>query len=99
MLVVEDKAVFWGLGLGIGLFLGPSQAASRSLMARIAPEALRTEFFGLYALSGKATAFLGPALLAFVIDQTASQRLGMATILPFLAVGLVLLWGVKVTRA
>ncbi|WP_421882077.1 MFS transporter [Pacificispira sp.] len=99
MLVVEDKAVFWGLGLGIGLFLGPSQAASRSLMARIAPEALRTEFFGLYALSGKATAFLGPALLAFVIDQTASQRLGMATILPFLAVGLLLLWGVKVKRA
>jgi MFS transporter, UMF1 family len=95
MLMVTDKSVFWALGMGLGLFLGPSQAASRSMMARIAPAALRTEFFGLYALSGKATAFLGPALLAVVIDITDSQRIGMATIIPFLILGLILLQWVR----
>ncbi len=95
MLLIEDRTTFWILGLGLGLFLGPSQAASRSLMARLAPPDLRTEFFGLYAFSGKATAFLGPALLAVMIDATGSQRWGMATIIPFLVIGQVILIGVK----
>lgn len=95
MLVVEDKALFWALGLALGAFLGPAQAASRSLMAHLAPAELRTEFFGLYALSGKATAFLGPLLLGWVTAMAASQRAGMATILIFLIAGLVLLWPLK----
>src|SRR3546814_1988505 len=60
MLVVQSKTVFWFLGLGLGIFLGPAQAASRSMMARLAPEDMRAEMFGLYALSGKAISFLGP---------------------------------------
>lgn len=95
MLLVEDKAVFWALGLGIGIFLGPAQAASRSMMVRLAPPELMTEFFGLYALSGKATAFLGPLLFSAVVAATDSLRLGLATILPFLVAGLLLLWGLR----
>ena len=53
-------------------------------MAHHAPQELQTEMFGLYAFSGKATAFLGPAVLAFTTDLFASQRAGMATILIFL---------------
>lgn len=87
----DSKTVFWTVGVIVGTFIGPSQAASRSLMARLAPEALRAEFFGLYALSGKATAFLGPLILAWVTTAFDSQRLGMVTILAFLAVGLGLL--------
>jgi UMF1 family MFS transporter len=56
-------------------------------MARLAPPRMMAEFFGLYALSGKATAFLGPAVFGLVTDVTGSQRLGMATILVFLALG------------
>ncbi|MEQ8604993.1 MAG: MFS transporter [Marivibrio sp.] len=95
MLFVEDKAVFWALGLGLGAFLGPAQAASRSLMADLAPPDLRAEFFGLYALSGKATAFLGPLLVGWVTALAASQRVGMATILIFLVAGLVLMRPLK----
>lgn len=87
----ESKTVFWTVGIIVGTFIGPSQAASRSLMARLTPEALRSEFFGLYALSGKATAFLGPLVLAWVTSVFDSQRLGMVTILVFLALGLGLL--------
>ena len=95
MLLVEDKSTFWLLGLGIGAFVGPAQASSRSLMARISPPELQGEFFGLFAFSGKITAFLGPALLAAAVDATGSQRWGMATIIPFLLIGLALLYFVK----
>ena len=91
VLVVQSKTLFWVFGLPLGIFVGPAQAASRSLMAHLAPEDRRAEMFGLYALSGKATAFLGPALLAFVTQAMNSQRAGMATILIFFAAGLILL--------
>jgi UMF1 family MFS transporter len=54
-----------------------------------------TEFFGLYALAGRATAFVGPAVLGWVTVLADSQRAGMATILPFFVVGLWLLLGVR----
>ncbi|HEX9809257.1 MAG TPA: MFS transporter [Alphaproteobacteria bacterium] len=92
ILLTESKTVFWALGVVLGIFFGPAQAASRSLMARMAPPQLRTEMFGLYALSGKATAFLGPAILGWVTLAAGSQRWGMATVLVFFVVGLVILW-------
>lgn len=98
ILVIESRAAFWVLGLALGIFMGPTQSASRSMMARLAPEDMRTEMFGLFALSGKATAFVGPALLAMVTDATGSQRYGMATIIVFLVAGLVLLRGVPAVR-
>ena len=95
LLLVETKAWFWGLALALGVFMGPTQAASRSLMGRLAPVDKRTEMFGLFALSGRITAFAGPALLAWVTVAMGSQRFGMATVLVFLMVGLVLLIPVR----
>ena len=91
ILVVETRLAFTLLGCVIGIFIGPAQSASRSLMARLAPPAQRTELFGLYALSGKATAFVGPALVGAVTLWANSQRAGMATILVFFLVGLLLM--------
>ena len=79
-------------------FVGPAQSASRSMMAHLAPESMRAEMFGLFALSGKATSFLGPAILALVTNAFNSQRAGMATILLFFALGLALLAGVPQIR-
>ena len=98
LVLVEGKTLFWVFALPLGIFVGPAQAASRSMMAHMAPADMRTEMFGLYALSGKATAFLGPALLAWVTVAFDSQRAGMATILVFLAVGLAVLAGVPDLR-
>lgn len=91
VLVVESKMLFWVFGVPLGLFVGPAQSASRSMMARLAPAEMRTEFFGLYALSGKATAFIGPALVALLTDVFDSQRAGMAAIVVFFVVGLAML--------
>jgi MFS transporter, UMF1 family len=90
--VVESKLAFVILGSILGIFFGPVQAASRSLMARITPPGMEGEMFGLYALSGKATAFVGPWLVALVTAISGSQRWGMASVLPFLVIGGLLLW-------
>ena len=57
--------VLTALGLALGVFMGPVQAASRTLIARMAPESVRAEFFGLFALSGRVTSFAGPAALGW----------------------------------
>ena len=95
ILFVASKTTFWILALFLGIFIGPAQAASRSLMARLAPPDQVTEMFGLFALSGKATAFLGPAVLAWVTAVFASQRAGMATVIVFIAAGALVLATVK----
>jgi len=96
LLLVEEKLWFWIVGVPLGIFMGPAQSASRSLMAQLAPPDLRTEMFGLFAFSGKATAFLGPLILGTVTLAMDSQRAGMATILVFLGVGaILLLWKVR----
>lgn len=87
MLIVESKTVFWGLGLVLGAFFGPVQSASRSIVARLAPPQHQGQTFGLLALSGRITAFVGPAVLAWATTAAGSQRAGMATILAFFAVG------------
>ena len=86
---------FWGFGALLGIFVGPVQAASRSFLTRLAPAELRTEFFGLYALSGKATAFLGPVAVAWVTSVSGNQSVGVATLILFFVVGLGLLWTVE----
>jgi MFS transporter, UMF1 family len=98
MLVVRPLALFWAFGLALGLFVGPAQAASRTLMAELAPAALRNQMFGLYAFSGKATAFIGPLLVGWVTWWTGSQRAGMGTIIVLLALGLALLAWVPAGR-
>jgi UMF1 family MFS transporter len=94
ILLVRQEALFWALGLMIGIFVGPVQAASRSYLARTAPAAMRTELFGLFAFSGKATSFLGPLLVSTLTVATGSQRLGMAVIVVLFVVGLLLMLAV-----
>lgn len=97
ILVIDDKTHFMILALGLGLFIGPAQSASRSLMARLAPQETATELFGIYAMTGKSIAFLGPLTFAFVTQITDNQRMGVATILLFWLVGLWILLKVKET--
>ncbi|MDX1635630.1 MAG: MFS transporter [Marinobacter sp.] len=91
ILMVEDVFWFWVFGMTLGIFVGPLQAASRSHLARVSPEHLRNQMFGLFAFSGKATAFAGPLLVGAVTAATDSQRWGMSTILVFLLVGFALM--------
>ncbi len=89
---------FWIFGSALGLFVGPVQAAGRSMMARLVPPGQSTEFFGLFALAGKATAFIGPGVVATITAVTGSQRWGMSVLLLFFVVGGLLLLTVREPR-
>lgn len=90
--------VMLGLTALLGLVAGPSQAASRTMVARLAPPEQLGQFYGLFSLSGKVTAFIAPFAIARVTDASQSSRIGVSVILAFLIVGLVLLAGVREER-
>lgn len=88
--------VFLIAGAGLGAASGSLQAASRTLLAGLAEGRMAMgQAFGLYALSGRATAFLGPALIAATTTLTGSQRLGVAPVIVLFLAGLALLYRVK----
>ena len=90
-IVDNNKTFFLVLGSSLGFFIGSVQASSRSFMARFIEGGNNTEVFGFFAVSGKCTAFLGPAILAIVISMYDSQKLGMSTIIIFLIIGFILM--------
>ena len=94
-----QERVFMGFALLLGFCMGPMQAASRTMIGRIAPEGMSGEFFGLFALSGRATAWMGPLAIGIVTTATQSNRLGVACVLIFLVLGFILLWRVREERA
>jgi UMF1 family MFS transporter len=79
------------LGCLIGAAGGPLQAASRTLLIRLAPQDRIAQYFGLFALTGKVTSFVGPLLIGIITEITASQKAGMAVLVLFFVAGLALL--------
>ncbi len=59
--------MFWGIAIVMGFFWAAPQIADRVLLAKIAPEGRIGEFFGLFQMSGRLSAVLGPALWGLTI--------------------------------
>ncbi|OGO90517.1 MAG: MFS transporter [Coxiella sp. RIFCSPHIGHO2_12_FULL_44_14] len=95
MLLAHRPLLFWIFGMFLCLCVGPVQAASRSLMVHLVPPHLVNEMFGLYAFSGKVTAFVGPWLVSIFTLQFDSQRVGMSTVMLMLLLGTLMLCFVK----
>jgi UMF1 family MFS transporter len=89
------EQVFFLCATLLGLGMGTMQAASRTLVARLSPPDMVGEFFGIFALSGRATTFLAPLLIGITTAAFATQRVAAVVILVFLAAGFVLLWKVQ----
>jgi UMF1 family MFS transporter len=89
------EQVYLVLGCLIGMAGGPLQAASRTLLIRMAPKDRIAQYFGLFALTGKVTSFVGPLLVGIVTAVTASQKAGMAVLVLFFVAGLALLSRVR----
>ena len=92
--LTTSKTVFWFAGILIGICSGPNQASSRSLMSRFTPKNKQNEFFGFFAFSGKATAFIGPFLLGVLTATFGSQRYGIAIVALLVLLGAFILHGV-----
>jgi UMF1 family MFS transporter len=95
LVMLHDKSLFIPIALVMGIFMGPAQSSGRALMARLSPPDLMNEMFGLYQLTGKSAAFIGPLAFATATTMVGNQRAGMATILVFIAGGLALMARVK----
>lgn len=95
IILAQDMRWFVGLALALGIFVGPTQAASRSLAVRLAPEGQVGKVFGLYALTGRSVTFVGPTIFAWVTATTHSQRAGLSAIIVLLLIGLAILGRVR----
>lgn len=87
--------LFYVAGMLIGAAGGVLQSASRNMLTRQGNSERMTEAFGLYALSGKATTFLAPALIAVASQISGSQRFGVTPLIGLFAIGLIMLIWVK----
>ncbi|WP_396641090.1 MFS transporter [Microbacterium sp.] len=97
LLVLQDsgKIIFWVCGLILSACVGPAQAASRSLLARVTPEGMQGEIFGLYATTGRVASFLAPAMWTLSIAVFGATVWGVLGIALVLTLGLVLLLFVR----
>jgi len=98
ILLITSKVVFIILAMGLGIFMGPVQAASRTMISKLCPPDMITQGYGLYAFTGKSISFFGPLAFGTATTIFATQQAGMATIIIFWLVGLLLLLKVKEGR-
>ncbi len=86
---------FYVMGALIGAAGGTIQSASRTMMVRQSDPDRMTEGFGLYALAGKATSFIAPALIGTATALSGSQQIGVSPLIGLFLLGLILLIWVK----
>jgi UMF1 family MFS transporter len=98
ILFIADKNLFLILSLGLGIFMGPVQAASRTMISKLCPPEMITQGYGLYAFTGKSISFMGPLAFGVMTSVFGTQQAGMASIVLFWIVGLILLLKVKELR-
>ncbi len=96
---VESPNVFYGLAIAAGFGLGSVQSASRALMASIIPDGREAELFGFYALCGRSSSVLGPALFGGVTYLAGNQRPGFLVLTALFLIGLILLQRVRDPKA
>jgi len=96
ILLINNKTLFWILGASLGIFIGSVQSSSRTALVKLSIGADLNKMFGLYAVSGKITNFLGPFFVASLTAIFESQRAGMTSIIIFLILGFLLLRKIKI---
>jgi len=97
---IQDPNVFYAMAVFAGLALGSVQAASRSFMASLIPAGREAEMFGFYALCGRTSSVLGPALFGYLaLVNDGNQRPGFLMLAGLFVLGLFLLQRVKDPRA
>lgn len=87
LLATANETWFWALALAVAFLFGAPQSASRTLMVRLARPGDRAACFALFAVTGRVTGFVGPAVVAAVTAAAGSQSLGIGTTLVFIAIG------------
>ncbi len=94
---IQSAKEFWILGAVVGVILGGSQAASRSLLSIMVPQEKSAQFFGFFALTGKLSMVIGPLVFG-LMSQVFSLRTAVASLSVFFALGLGILYFIRTPR-
>jgi len=95
ILFIKTKIFFLIFASINGFFIGPIQSASRVFITKSIDENNQASGFGLFALSGKLTSFIGPLLVSTLTYISNSQRIGFSAAIILLVIGLLVLLKVK----
>ena len=95
ILFLKSKEIFLFFASINGFFIGPVQSASRVFMTKSIDENNQASGFGLFALSGKLTSFIGPLLVSTITYISNSQKIGFSSAIALLLIGLLVLLKVK----
>jgi len=95
IIFLESKIIFLIFASINGFFIGPVQSASRVFMTKSIDINNQASGFGLFALSGKLTSFIGPLLVSTITYISNSQKIGFSSAIALLIIGLLILLNVK----
>lgn len=87
--------IFLLIGFVNAIFITAQYASARTALTRLTPPDQTGAFFGVYALSGVATAWLAPSVVSLATRLSESQKGGFASIVVLLGIGLVGLFFVR----
>ncbi len=90
---------FYAIAFLIAIVLGGTQALSRSLYSLVIPAGKEAEYFSLFEISDKGSAFLGSLTLTLALQLTDSYRLAILSLVIFFVIGFALLTLVNLPRA
>ena len=95
ILLIKTQLLFLIFAAINGFFIGPIQSASRVFITKSIDQNNQASGFGLFALSGKLTSFIGPLLVSTITYISNSQRIGFSSAIILLLIGLFILLKVK----
>ena len=101
--VLTAQWMFWAIAVVMGFFWAAPEIADRVLLTRLAPQGQVGEFFGLFRMSGRLSAVVGPALLGLTLKLLESYgdisfRVGLVVMALFLIAGLAIMFWVREER-
>ncbi|MFC3996325.1 MFS transporter [Nocardiopsis sediminis] len=100
LLQAGSAVQFFLLAFFIAIVLGGTQALSRSVFSHLIPRGKEAEYFGLYEISDKGSAFLGALTIGVALDATGGDyRLAILTLTVFFVVGFVILFFLNLPAA
>jgi UMF1 family MFS transporter len=103
----QTQTGFFIIGALAGFAMAGAQSVSRTMVAMFAPPEQGAEFYGFFAIAGRTSSFIGPAVYGWIAAEAAlwyqsqgqtailaeqsGQRLAILSIAVFLLAGLILL--------
>lgn len=87
--------VYMGIASFLAIFGTASISSSRTMLVALAPKHMIGEFFGLYAIAGTVTIWMGPLMVETFTRMFDSQRIGMGSVSLMFLAGMLVLFTVR----